>query len=98
MYDCPTISINGKRYFDERGMATLIRVAILSGAQVIFMEQVHAMPKQGVVSMFSFGQGFGIWLGILACHRVPYELVAPQRWKREMLADIPGSDKMGFSA
>ncbi len=51
------------------------------------IEKVHAMPGQGVVSMFTFGYGFGLWVGIIASLRIPYILVAPQTWKKEMLKD-----------
>ena len=47
------------------------------------VEHVNAMPGQGVTSCFSFGQNFGFILGLLTAFRVPYELVRPQKWKRE---------------
>ena len=40
------------------------------------------MPGQGVSSVFAFGKGFGIVLGVLAANFVPLELVAPAAWKR----------------
>lgn len=47
------------------------------------LERVHAMPKQGVSSSFSFGENFGWIQGVLYANRIPYELVLPQKWKRE---------------
>lgn len=47
------------------------------------VEHVNAMPGQGVTSCFSFGQNFGFILGMLTALRIPYELVRPQKWKRE---------------
>ena len=47
------------------------------------IESVSAMPGQGVTSMFNFGKGFGWILGILDAYAVPYELVRPQKWKKE---------------
>ncbi len=47
------------------------------------VEHVNAMPGQGVTSCFSFGQNFGFILGLLTAFRIPYELVRPQRWKKE---------------
>lgn len=47
------------------------------------VEHVNAMPGQGVTSCFSFGQNFGFILGLLTAFRIPYELVRPQKWKRE---------------
>ena len=47
------------------------------------VEQVSAMPGQGVTSMFNFGKGFGWILGTLEAYSVPYELIRPQKWKKE---------------
>jgi hypothetical protein len=97
LHSCPIILNGKKREYDERAMASIIKNAAWTGTKMIFMEKVHAMPGQGVTSMFSFGQGFGIWLGILSCFDIPYELVSPQRWKRDMMADIPGEDNKAKS-
>lgn len=50
----------------------------------IYIEQVHAMPGQGVTSMFNFGQNFGVLKGILCGLGLRYEEVTPQKWKRAM--------------
>ena len=50
---------------------------------VCFLEQVHAMPKQGVSSTFNFGMNFGFIQGVLKAYAIPYELVTPQKWKKE---------------
>ena len=47
-----------------------------------FIEQVHSMPKQGVKSVFTFGKGYGQWLGILATLRIPYIQVTPHKWMK----------------
>ena len=46
------------------------------------LEEVHAMPKQGVGSTFNFGKGFGWLLGVLDCIGIPYQLFRPQQWKK----------------
>lgn len=46
------------------------------------IERVHAMPAQGVASMFKLGRGAGIWEGILAALQIPYDTVEPARWKK----------------
>lgn len=48
------------------------------------IEQVHAMPKQGVVSTFSFGRGFGSLVCLLDVLYIPYQQVSAQRWKRKL--------------
>jgi hypothetical protein len=50
---------------------------------VCCLEQVHAMPKQGVTSMFNFGKNFGYIKGVLEAHNIPYQEVPPQKWKKE---------------
>jgi crossover junction endodeoxyribonuclease RuvC len=42
-----------------------------------FVEQVGAMPGQGVSSVFAFGKVYGAALGILAAHFIPLTLVSP---------------------
>lgn len=59
-------------------------------ASVAIVEEVGAMPGQGVTSMFSFGRSFGVILGVLAALNLPVELVRPAVWKRK--AGI-GADK-----
>lgn len=58
----------------------------------VFLEKNNAMPKQGVVSMFTFGKGYGIWLGILGALKIPYTLVTPQAWKKAMMAGMRNKD------
>lgn len=48
----------------------------------VFVEKVHAMPHQGVTSMFNFGMGYGRILGILEAFNFTYSLVTPQSWKK----------------
>ena len=67
----------------------LVGLAQLLGGlapDVVVMEKVHAMPGQGVTSMFTFGQGYGAIMGIVAALRLRLELVTPQAWKKLILA------------
>lgn len=47
------------------------------------LERVGAMPKQGVSSMFHFGENYGFIQGLLTAYSIPYELVTPNKWKKE---------------
>jgi crossover junction endodeoxyribonuclease RuvC len=49
---------------------------------VMIVEQVHAMPGQGVTSMFNFGQTFGAIKGICAALGLPIFFVRPAKWKK----------------
>ena len=48
----------------------------------VIVEQVSAMPGQGVTSMFNFGQSFGILKGICSAMRLPIYFVRPAKWKK----------------
>ncbi len=48
----------------------------------VVIENVSAMPGQGVTSMFNFGQSFGILKGICSAMRLPIYFVRPAKWKK----------------
>lgn len=56
---------------------------------MVYLESVHAMPKQGVRSVWTFAQGFGEIIGMLIALGIPYQLVTPQRWKKVVLEGLP---------
>ena len=49
---------------------------------VAWVEQVHAMPRQGVASTWRFAENYGAILGALGAMRIPVEHVTPNTWKR----------------
>tara|TARA_B100000963_G_scaffold348085_1_gene355166 strand:+ start:88 stop:582 length:495 start_codon:yes stop_codon:yes gene_type:complete len=48
----------------------------------VVVEQVSAMPGQGVTSMFNFGQSFGIIKGICSAMQLSLYFVRPAKWKK----------------
>ena len=48
----------------------------------VIVEQVSAMPGQGVTSMFNFGQSFGILKGICSAMQLSMYFVRPAKWKK----------------
>lgn len=58
---------------------------------VAVIERVHAMPKQGVTSMFKFGQSYGMLDAMLTAVGIPYEHVLPSVWQRGL--QIPSRRK-----
>ena len=48
----------------------------------VVIEQVSAMPGQGVTSMFNFGQSFGVLKGICSAMQLPMYFVIPAKWKK----------------
>ena len=49
---------------------------------IAVIEQVSAMPGQGVTSMFNFGQSFGVLKGIFSAMQIPMDFVSPVKWKK----------------
>ena len=49
---------------------------------IAVIEQVSAMPGQGVTSMFNFGQSFGVLKGIFSAMQIPMDFVLPVKWKK----------------
>lgn len=68
---------------DERFIQTMDIVANMDDNCIACVEQVHAMPKQGVSSTFAFGKAAGFIEGVLVAHGIPFQLVPPQKWKKE---------------
>jgi len=50
--------------------------------QMVVIEQVHSMPKQGVASTFKFGVAYGMARGVVASLMVPQVYVTPGKWKK----------------
>ncbi len=87
LHDCPIVLVGGKRRYNPAGMALLLRsYQQLYPRLLVGLEKVHSMPGQGVASSFGFGEGYGIWEGVLASHCIPCQLITSQAWKRSMMA------------
>lgn len=78
-----------KREFDLKEMSDILK-KYKSKETVVYIEKVHAMPSQGVTSMFNFGKGYGFWIGICAALGLEVKYVRPQEWKKRV---IPWKDK-----
>jgi crossover junction endodeoxyribonuclease RuvC len=57
----------------------------------VYVEQVHAMPGQGVTSMFNFGHSCGTVMGVLGAMGIPHTMITPQAWKKA--SGLIGTDK-----
>lgn len=51
---------------------------------VAVIEDVHAIFGSSAKSTFAFGQIKGFLLGLLTAHRIPYHLIPPKQWQKEM--------------
>ena len=71
--------VNGSQIFNE--ISKRIKEIDRKDIKVV-IEQVSAMPGQGVTSMFNFGQSFGVIKGICAAMQLPIFFVRPVKWKK----------------
>ena len=71
--------VNGAQVYNE----ILKRIKNFNKSEVkVVIEQVSAMPGQGVTSMFNFGQSFGVLKGICSAMQLPMYFVRPAKWKK----------------
>ena len=71
--------VNGSQIYNE--IQKVITQEEKNNVKVV-IEQVSAMPGQGVTSMFNFGQSFGILKGICSAMHLPVYYVRPAKWKK----------------
>jgi len=55
---------------------------MFDASAIAVVEKVHAMPGQGVTSMFNFGYSVGRLHASLECHEIPYHLETPRTWMK----------------
>lgn len=70
-----------KTALDEQNFLAIIREFRPDYA---FMEQLNAMPEQGVVAMFTFGEIYGGVKMAFAALGIPYLPIPPAEWKRDL--------------
>ena len=70
--------VNGAQIYNE----FLKRINEKDDQIRVVIEQVSAMPGQGVTSMFNFGQSYGILKGICSAMQLPMFFVRPAKWKK----------------
>jgi|TARA_B100000073_G_scaffold298513_1_gene264018 crossover junction endodeoxyribonuclease RuvC len=71
--------VNGSQIYNE--ISKRIKKIDKNEIRVI-IEQVSAMPGQGVTSMFNFGQSFGILKGMCSAMQLSMHFVRPAKWKK----------------
>ena len=85
IFDMPIMS-EGKKNKNQLNSAQLVNIinkhVLRKENTFVIVEQVSAMPGQGVTSMFNFGQTFGSVKGICAALGLPIFYVRPAKWKK----------------
>ena len=85
LFDMPVMAEGkkNKKQLNSAQLVDIIKDNISSGEDIaIVVEQVNAMPGQGVTSMFNFGQTFGAIKGVCAALNLPIFFVRPSKWKK----------------
>ena len=85
IFEIPVMSEGkkNKRQLNSALLVNLLKANINKEEEVaVVVEQVNAMPGQGVTSMFNFGQTFGAIKGICAALNLPIFFVRPSKWKK----------------
>ena len=85
IFDMPVMA-EGKKNKRQLNSAQLVNIIKDStkpdDEKAVVVEQVNAMPGQGVTSMFNFGQTFGAIKGVCAALELPIFFVRPSKWKK----------------
>ena len=85
IYDMPVMAEGkkSKRQLNSAQLVSIIKQNVSNNDELaIVVEQVNAMPGQGVTSMFNFGQTFGAIKGVCAALELPIFFVRPSKWKK----------------
>ena len=85
IFDMPVMpeGKKNKRQLNSAQLVKLLKDNISKNEEVsVVVEQVNAMPGQGVTSMFNFGQTFGAIKGVCAALGLPIFFVRPSKWKK----------------
>ena len=94
IFDMPVMAEGkkNKRQLNSAQLVDIIKENIkLNDDIAVVVEQVNAMPGQGVTSMFNFGQTFGAIKGVCAALKLPIFFVRPSKWKKHF--DLLNSSK-----
>jgi len=66
----------------ETDIAELLEEWVVDEECCAVLEQVNAMPKQGVTSSFNFGRNYGFIRGCLISFGVPFQEAVPRKWMK----------------
>lgn len=80
-----------KQEVNPAALYAYLQSVVPHGPVVCYIEQVGAMPGQGVTSMFSFGDSFGCARAVVAACGLPIKRVTPQAWKKRF--SLTGKEK-----
>ena len=85
-----TAVVNGKHDFLSISDNNVIEInkylaSLKSQGEVVaIMEEVHAIFGSAAKATFSFGEIFGLLKGLLIANNIPYHLIPPKTWQKEI--------------
>ena len=85
IFDMPVMAEGkkNKKQLNSAQLANILKEHRAADEEIaVVVEQVNAMPGQGVTSMFNFGQTFGAIKGVCAALELPIFFVRPSKWKK----------------
>lgn len=94
-HDIPVLIVkkgkSEKRKYNVAEIARMLRTIMLSASATgraidVWLEDVHAMPGQGVTSMFSMGRGLGMYEGVITTLGLRLNYISPVTWKKKVMA------------
>lgn len=80
------------KFYEKPSGLALYRVLKEFNPHTVFIEKAQTMPKQGIVSAFNYGAGFGELIAAVNICEMRYYLVSPRRWTNRMLIGTNGFD------
>lgn len=98
LYDMPVIKNVSKKLgkpsitytYDEDAIRNILKM-YNHDTTIVVIEKQYPMTKQGVVSMFKTGYGYGLVKGISIGIGINIQEASPRKWKKEMM---PNMDKV----
>lgn len=81
VHDMPVLGEGPQKFVDGHQLRELF---VNARPRKIVIEQVSAMPGQGVTTMFRFGAAYGAVVGVAMSVGCPVHFVVPAKWKRKM--------------
>lgn len=96
-YDAPGAALQVYDMPDTpAGVVSLLRALSFGPDAFCLIEKQQAMPKQGVSSMFTLGEGYGFLQATVMTLGLPLDFVRPAEWKRKL--GLTNADKTGSRA
>ncbi len=96
LLDMPIMLLTGTRHkVNAAALGKIFSAWLDLPGLTALLEQVSAMPGQGVSSMFGFGMSYGIVQGVLGALQIPVTFVTPVAWKKR--AGIPAKSEKDYA-